>query len=73
MGHDQCVATTLREHNDLKDSAKHIQPQIDLKDSAKHIQPQIMCRNLADAKDQLSVGKHVHITCARSHNVRSEG
>jgi len=24
MGHDQCVATTLREHNDLKDSAKHI-------------------------------------------------
>jgi len=25
MGHDQCVATTLREHNDLKDSARHIQ------------------------------------------------
>ena len=25
MGHDQCVATTLREHNDLKDSAGHIQ------------------------------------------------
>jgi len=47
MGHDQCVATTLREHNDLKDSAKHIHNRSklsreaslgpDLKDSAKHI------------------------------------
>jgi len=28
MGHDQCVATTLREHNDLKDSAKAYTQQI---------------------------------------------
>ena len=28
MGHDQCVATTLREHNDLKDSAKRLPLQI---------------------------------------------
>jgi len=28
MEHDQCVATTLREHNDLKDSAKAYTQQI---------------------------------------------
>ena len=28
MGHDQCVATTFREHNDLKDSAKAYTQQI---------------------------------------------
>ena len=52
MGHDQCVAPTLREHNDLKDSAKAYTQQIkiiakdqqvgpDLKDSAKAYTQQI--------------------------------